>query len=64
MPLFVALTRKAKRHKGNLNPQDLANTVWAFATAGRCDAKLFVALANMVERHMAVLDAQGLANTT
>ena len=30
---------------GDLNPQSVANTTWAFAMAGQQDASLFAALA-------------------
>ena len=33
--LFSALAREAERRMGNFNPQDLANTAWAFATLGQ-----------------------------
>ena len=32
--LFTALATAAQRRMADLNPQDLANTAWAFATAG------------------------------
>ena len=50
--LFTALAREAERRVGNFNAQDLANTAWAFATAGHSDASLFKALARAAERHM------------
>ena len=48
---------------GDFNPQDLANTAWAFATAGQKDASLFAALATAAQRHMGAFNPQALANT-
>ena len=48
---------------GNFNPQDLANTAWAFATLGQLDAQLFTALAREAERHAGNFNPQDLANT-
>ena len=53
----------AERSVGDFNTQDLANTAWAFATAGQSDAVLFTALATVAEQRMEDFDAQGLANT-
>ena len=41
--LFAALAGAAEQHVGDFNPQDLANTAWAFATAGQPDEQLFMA---------------------
>ena len=43
--LFAALARVAEPRLGEFNAQELANTAWAFATAGQLDEALFVALA-------------------
>ena len=48
---------------GDFNAQDLANTAWAFATAGQSDAQLFTALAREAEWHVRDFKAQNLANT-
>ena len=42
--LFAALARAVERLLGKFNSQDLANTVWAFATSSQCDALLLAAL--------------------
>ena len=44
-------------------PQEIANTTWAFATAGQSDAALFRALARRAERCVGHFNAQDLANT-
>ena len=43
--LYTALAVAAERRMDGFNPQELANTAWAFATAGQKDASLFAALA-------------------
>ena len=48
---------------GDFNAQGLANTAWAFATAGQSDALLFMTLARAAERRVGDLSAQELANT-
>ena len=48
---------------GELNLQNLANTAWAFATAGHMDASLFGALATAAQRCMVAFNSQALANT-
>ena len=48
---------------GDFNAQDLANTAWAFATAGQSDAALLTALARAAERRMGHFEAQELVNT-
>ena len=37
---------------GDFKPQELANTAWAFATAGQSDALLFAALGSAAELRM------------
>jgi len=44
------------------NAQELANTVWAFANAGRPDAQLFKALAAVANWHVGNFSAQAIAN--
>ena len=61
--LFAALATVAEHHIGDFNMQELANTAWAFATAGQNDALLFAALATAAERQMGDFDVQNLANT-
>ena len=48
---------------GDFNAQGLANTAWAFATAGQPDAQLFMALASVAERRVHDFEEQSLANT-
>ena len=48
---------------GNFNPQNLGNTAWAFASAGRNDALFFAALATAVEQRMGDFNSQELAIT-
>ena len=48
----MALAREAERRVGDFNPQNLANTAWAFAMAGLSDASLFGVLAKAAERHV------------
>ena len=47
----------------DFNVQALANTAWAFATAGQNDALLFAALTTATERRMDDFKVQELANT-
>ena len=47
---------------GDFHLQELTNTAWAFARAGRSDVSLFAALATPAERHMGDFNSQGLAN--
>ena len=61
--LFAALAREAEQCLGQFNAQGLANTAWAFATAGQSDALLFEALAREVTRRLGEFNAQDLANT-
>ena len=48
---------------GDFKAQNLANTAWAFATAGQNDALLFAALATAAERRMGNFNVQNLTNT-
>ena len=61
--LITALSTAAEWRMGEFNAQELANTAWAFATAGEEDASLFAALATAAEHHMDDFNAQELANT-
>jgi hypothetical protein len=47
----------------SFNAQALANTAWAFATAGLRAPELFAALAVHAEQRMGTFNAQNLANT-
>ena len=52
----------AEQRVGEFNAQGLANTAWAFATAGQPDAQLFTALARTAERRVGEFNTQELAN--
>jgi len=47
--LLSALATAAERRVHGFKPQELANTAWAFVTAGQNDASLFAALATAAE---------------
>merc|ERR1712176_1437621 len=53
----------AERCLDKFKLQELANTVWAFATVGQQDEQFFKALARMAERRLDEFNAQDLANT-
>ena len=61
--LFITLARVAELRVDNLNPQDLANIAWAFATVGLPDALLLMVLARVAEFCVDSFDQQMLANT-
>ena len=63
LPLFAALARVVQGGLGKFNPQELANTSWAFAKADQLDALLFAMLAKAVEQLLGDFNAQDLANT-
>ena len=46
-----------------LNPQELTNTAWAFATASHPDPDLFEVLARAAEKNIGDFNTQGLSNT-
>ena len=48
---------------GDFNAQELANTAWAFATAGQNDTLVFAALATVAVRRIGGFNPQNLANT-
>ena len=45
MRLFAVLAKEAERRLGDFNPQNFANTAWAFATLGQADTLLIAELA-------------------
>ena len=55
--------REAERRLVNFNPQNLANTAWAFATLGHMDVQLLTALAREAARRLGDFKPQELANT-
>ena len=63
MQLFKALAMGAERQMAGFNAQEVANTAWAFATAGYLDSLLFTTLARAAEWRMADFNTQELANT-
>ena len=54
-----------ERRLDKFKAQELANTAWAFATAGQQDVQLFTALASVAvaEWRLGNFNAQDLANT-
>ena len=52
-----------ERRIGDFDPQGLANTAWAFATAGQNEALLFAPLA-AAEWQVGNVNGQSLPNTT
>ena len=50
--LSAALVKAASRLMCDFSSQELANTAWAFATAGQNDASLFAALAKAAEQRL------------
>ena len=48
---------------GDFKAQNLANTVWAFATLDQNDSSFYTALATAAYLRMGDFDAQNLANT-
>ena len=55
--LFAALARAAERRLSDFNPQNVANTAWAFATVNYRDEQLFAALAIAAERRLSEFNA-------
>ena len=48
---------------GSFDPQNLANTAWAFTTSGRWDVSLFEELASVMEPRVSEFNQQNLVNT-
>ena len=61
--ILAAVATAAEQHMNDFNLQNIANTAWAFATAGQNDASLFAALATAAKPRMGELKLQVLANT-
>ena len=57
------MARAAEQQIGELKSQELANTAWAFATAGQLDKKVFAALARAAELCVGKFKPQNLSNT-
>ena len=62
-PLFAALARAALRRVADFNPQDIACTAWALATAAQDSPSLFAALARAALRRVAAFNSQYIAST-
>ena len=60
--LFAALARVSERRLSEFDPQNVANTAWAFATTNHRDEKLFRALARAAEWRLSEFKPQELAN--
>ena len=60
--LFAVLAQVAEWRACEFKSQGLANTAWAFATAGQPNEKLFTALARASEQRVNEFNAQVLAN--
>ena len=56
------LDLEAERRVKEFKVQELANTVWAFATVNELDEKLFAALAREAESRVSEFNAQTIAN--
>ena len=61
--IFAALAIAAERQPSEFNPQEVANTAWAFATVNYGDEKLITVLAITAERRLRALNPQNVANT-
>ena len=61
--LFTGVARAAERIVGEFNSQDLANTAFAFGTAGHASRELFDAIGEAAPRSIGSFTGQGLANT-
>jgi hypothetical protein len=61
--LWDLLATASCRRIGECKPQELANTAWAFATAGHAVPALLDAIAAEAERRVGEFNAQNLANT-
>jgi hypothetical protein len=60
--LWEAMRQRAVQCRGGMNPQGLANTAWAFATAGRSEPDLFRALAEEAIPQLPSFSPQAIAN--
>ena len=57
------MAKEAAPRLGEFTPQALANTAWAFATAGVPAPTLFAAVAKEAEPRLGEVNEQGLSNT-
>ncbi len=63
MSLYKQLARVSQQQVGRLTVQNIASTVWSFATAGHLEVSLFRVLARAAELCITDVNAQDLANT-
>lgn len=61
--MFAALAIAAEQLVGDMNAQDIASTIWAFATVNQYEKKLFTALTRAADRRVGDFNAEDLANT-
>ena len=61
--LFGAAARQATGRMRDFNPQNVANTVWAFATLGVKDEELLRAAARRATERIRQFNPQNVANT-
>ena len=61
--LFAVLAGAVGRRFGQLNAQEIANTVWALVTADWLIALVFTVLSSAVEQRLGKFSTQNLANT-
>ena len=57
------LAKAAERRIGDFNAEDVANTAWAFATAGFPNEELFAVLAKAASRRIGDFATQDVAIT-
>ena len=61
--MVATLATAAERRLTHFNPQEVANTAWAFATVNYRDEKLFAALARASKRRLGDFNPQEVAST-
>ena len=61
--LYDSLIRAAMAKLSEFNPQNLANTVWAFAQSGNRAPELFAAVSKVAQSKLHMMNPQELANT-
>ena len=57
VPLFVVMARVVEQRAGTFTSQNLANTLWAFATVAQSYVSLFAALAIVMQLHVGEFNA-------
>ena len=61
--MSFSLIRAAMAKLSEFNPQNLANTVWAFAQSGNRAPELFAAVSKAAQSKLHMMNPQELANT-